>query len=233
MSHDSAASQTQIACHTCYKVSPARIGHCPRCHAPLHSRKPASIQRTLALLITASLLYIPANLYPIMITSHLGQAEPSTILGGILTLIEMEAYPVATIIFLASVIVPLAKLIALFYLCWAVTALDSRGLSNEDSLKKQTQLFRIAEFMGKWSMVDVFVVSILVALVQIQGLMTVEPGIAGLSFSAVVIITMIAAESFDPRLIWDLRTSSKPASSNTLPASESIAKEKNLHGESQ
>ncbi|WP_439136011.1 paraquat-inducible protein A [Pseudomaricurvus sp.] len=210
MSHVSAVSREQVTCHTCYKVSPIQMGHCPRCHAELHPRKKNSIQHTMALLITASLLYIPANLYPIMITSHLGQAEPSTILGGIWTLFEMGAYPVGTIIFLASVIVPLAKLLALFYLCWAVTAFDSQGLSDDASLKRQTQLFRIAEFMGKWSMVDVFVVSILVSLVQIQGLMTVEPGIAGLSFSAVVIITMIAAESFDPRLIWDLKHNPQP-----------------------
>lgn len=207
MSHISAASREQVTCHTCYKVSWIHEQHCPRCESALHPRKKSSIQRTLALLITASLLYIPANLYPIMITSHLGQAEPSTILGGILTLIDMGAYPVATIIFLASVIVPLAKLIALFYLCWAVKTLDAQGLEDNAGLKRQTQFFRIAEFMGKWSMVDVFVVSILVALVQIQGLMTVEPGIAGLSFSGVVIITMIAAESFDPRLIWDRRLS--------------------------
>ncbi|MBU3070661.1 paraquat-inducible protein A [Aestuariicella sp. G3-2] len=218
MSHASAISQEKAACHTCYKVSPIEMTHCPRCHSSLHPRKRSSIQRTLALLITASVLYIPANIYPIMITSYVGQSEPSTILGGIMTLIDMGAYPVATIIFLASVIVPLAKLLAFFYLCWAVSTIDAQGLCDASNLKRQTQLFRIAEFMGKWSMVDVFVVSILVALVQIQGLMTVEPGIAGVSFCAVVIITMIAAESFDSRLIWDQRQ--PPNTANPLPPAD-------------
>ncbi|GAB3092262.1 hypothetical protein G8770_05170 [Aestuariicella hydrocarbonica] len=197
MSHQTAKSQGLVSCHECYKVSPAGSHLCPRCHAHLHPRKTASVQRTMALLITATLLYIPANIFPIMITSQFTDAEPSTILGGIFILVQMEAYPVASIIFIASVIVPLAKLIALYFLCWYAT----RG--STANLRQKTQLFRIAEFMGKWSMVDVFVVSILVALVQLQGIMGVEPGIAALSFSGVVIITMIAAESFDTRLMWD------------------------------
>lgn len=205
MTHPTVSSQAQLSCQTCYKISPAGTSHCPRCHSRLRPRKPNSLQNTLALLITASLLYIPANIFPIMTTMQLGQGEPSTILGGVLLLIDLEAYPVATIIFLASVIVPLAKLLALYYLCWAVSHNNENSLSDNLSLKTKTQLFRLAEFMGKWSMVDVFVVSILVALIQLQGLMTVEPGIAGVAFSGVVITTMLAAESFDPRLIWDRR----------------------------
>ncbi len=192
------ADRQQVACHTCYQVSDLHSTVCPRCHSPLHARKHHSVQRTLAFLFTATMLYFPANLYPIMTTSSLGVSEPSTILGGVMTMIDMQAYPIAAVIFIASVIVPLAKLIALYFLCWVV----KRG--QPLNLKQKSQLFRIAEFMGKWSMVDVFVVSLLVALVQIQGLMTVTPDIAALSFSGVVIITMLAAESFDPRLIWDI-----------------------------
>lgn len=203
MTHTTVTAQAQISCQTCYKLSPAGTHHCPRCHSTLRLRKPHSLQTTLALLITASLLYIPANVFPIMTTMQFGQGEPSTILGGVMLLLELEAYPVATIIFIASVIVPLAKLIALFYLCWAVTRNNDDSLSDTLTLKTKTQLYRLAEFMGKWSMVDVFVVSILVALIQLQGLMTVEPGVAGVAFSGVVIVTMLAAESFDPRLIWD------------------------------
>lgn len=203
MTHTTVTALAKISCQTCYKLSPAGTRYCPRCHSTLRRRKPNSLQTTLALLITASLLYIPANVFPIMTTVQFGQGEPSTILGGVMLLLELEAYPVATIIFIASVIVPLAKLIALFYLCWAVTRNNDDSLSDTLTLKTKTQLYRLAEFMGKWSMVDVFVVSILVALIQLQGLMTVEPGVAGVAFSGVVIVTMLAAESFDPRLIWD------------------------------
>lgn len=208
MTHPTVTAQGQISCPTCYKISPAGARHCSRCHSTLRPRKRHSLQHTLALLITASLLYIPANIFPIMTTTQLGQGEPSTILGGVLILIKLEAYPVATIIFIASVIVPLAKLIALFYLCWAVARNNDDSLNDNLTLKTKTQLYRLAEFMGKWSMVDVFVVSILVALIQLQGLMTVEPGIAGVAFSGVVIVTMLAAETFDPRMIWDRRENS-------------------------
>lgn len=192
----SALSNNLVSCHICFKLSTLTAKRCPRCSAVLHSRKPGSLQRTLALLITASLLYIPANLYPIMVTRQFGVPEPSTIVEGILILIDMGAYPVATVIFVASVIVPLAKILALFYICLSVESADQLNL------KQKTRLFRIAEYMGKWSMVDVFVVSILVALVQIQGLMVVAPGLAAICFSGVVIVTMLAAEAFDPRLIW-------------------------------
>lgn len=208
MTHPTATAQAQISCPTCYKISPAGTAQCPRCHSALRTRKRHSLQTTLALLVTASLLYIPANVFPIMTTVQFGQGEPSTILGGVMVLIELKAYPVATIIFLASVIVPLAKLFALYYLCWAVSRNNEDGLNDTLTLKTKTQLYRLAEFMGKWSMVDVFVVAILVALIQLQGLMSVEPGVAGVAFSGVVIVTMLAAESFDPRMIWDRRENS-------------------------
>jgi paraquat-inducible protein A len=170
---------------------------CPRCGAPIHLRKEYSLQYTLALLITATILYIPANLYPIMITEQLGSVEESTILGGVVLLIELGSAPIAVVIFVASVMVPLGKLITLYYLVWSV----KRG--STIPRRQRTAMYRAAEFIGKWSMVDVFVVAILVALIHLTGLMVIRPGIAALCFAGVVLVTMLAAEKFDPRLIWD------------------------------
>jgi len=192
----SAASRNLAACHICCKLAPADLHHCPRCGSALHLRKTDSLQRTLALLITATILYIPANLYPIMITDQLGVPEASTILGGVVLLIKLGSVPIAAIIFIASVMVPLGKLIAMYYLVWSVHFKDG-------SERQRTIMYTVTEFIGKWSMIDVFVVAILVALVHLGGLLVIRPGIAALSFAGVVIITMVAAESFDPRLIWD------------------------------
>ncbi|GAB5451537.1 MAG: hypothetical protein Hals2KO_18650 [Halioglobus sp.] len=193
----SAASQGLVGCHVCYNLASSSQHRCPRCGSPLHPRKKASLQRTLALLVTACMLYVPANLYPIMYTDQLGSTEASTILGGVVLLIELGELPIALIIFLFSVMVPSGKLMTLFYLVWSVeraSGLDAR---------QRSQMYRITEFIGKWSMVDVFVVAILAALVHLGGLLVVRPGIAAISFSGVVIITMLAAETFDSRLIWD------------------------------
>jgi paraquat-inducible protein A len=151
----------------------------------------------MALLITACLLYIPANLYPIMITDQLGTSEGSTILGGVVILLHHGAVPVALVIFLFSVMVPIGKFMAMFYLVWTVKR------HSPVSAKQRTTMYQITEFIGKWSMVDVFVVAILVALVHLGGLLSIRPGFAALCFAGMVIVTMIAAESFDPRLIWD------------------------------
>jgi len=163
----------------------------------MHLRKNDSIQRTLALLITSCILYIPANLYPIMITEQLGTSEGSTILGGVVLLIHHGSVPIALVIFLFSVMVPISKLMSMFYLIWTVER------HSQLSPRQRTVMYQVTEFVGKWSMVDVFVVAILVALVHLGGLLAIKPGIAALSFAGVVIVTMIAAESFDPRLIWD------------------------------
>ena len=192
-----AANSGLAACHMCFKLAPVAVHHCPRCGSTMHLRKNDSIQRTLALLVTACLLYIPANLYPIMYTDQLGGTEASTIMGGVILLIELGSVPVAVVIFIFSVVVPSGKLMTMFYLVWTVerhSPLDARQRST---------MYRITEFIGKWSMVDVFVVSILVALVHLGGLLVIRPGIAAVSFAGVVIVTMIAAESFDSRLIWD------------------------------
>ena len=163
----------------------------------MHLRQPDSIQRTLALLVTACLLYIPANLYPIMYTDQLGTTETSTIIGGVLLLIDLGSVPVAVVIFIFSVMVPSGKLMAMFYLVWTV---ERHSPLNP---RQRSVMYRVTEFIGKWSMIDVFVVAILAALVHLGGLLVIRPGIAALSFAGVVIVTMIAAESFDSRLIWD------------------------------
>jgi paraquat-inducible protein A len=194
---DSAAAQGLAGCHVCCKLAPETLHECPRCGSALHVRIPHSIQRTVALLITAAVLYVPANVLPIMTTSQLGRSEPSTILGGVVLLFKMGSYPVAAVIFIASVIVPIAKLLTLSWLCWSVAR------RHPSSHRERTVLYRVTEFIGRWSMTDVFVVMILVALIHLGGLLVITPGAAAVAFGGVVVTTMLAAESFDPRLIWD------------------------------
>ena len=192
-----AAAEGLASCHVCWKLAPASEHECPRCGSAMHLRKQDSIQRTVALLITASILYIPANILPIMTTTQLGRPEDSTILGGVVLLIHHGSYPIAAVIFIASVMVPLGKLMALSWLCFRA----SRG--EAPSPDQQTRLYRATEFVGKWSMTDVFVVAILVGLIQMGGLLSIQAGVAAIAFGGVVIVTMLAAESFDSRLIWD------------------------------
>lgn len=192
-----AAAAGLTSCHVCYKLAPTSEHRCPRCRAALHVREPASLQRTLALLITAMVLYIPANVLPIMTTLQLGRSIDSTILGGVVLLVQMGSYPVAAVIFIASVLVPIGKFVALAWLCWSVAR------RHPTSHRQRTVLYRMTEFIGRWSMTDVFVVTILVALIHLGGVMRITAGPAAIAFGAVVIVTMLAAESFDPRLIWD------------------------------
>ena len=184
-------------CHTCMALSPVGRARCERCGSHVHTRIPDSLQRTLALLLAAALLYVPANLLPIMTTDQLGQSVDSTIIGGVILLWNMGSYPVAIVILVASVFVPIGKILTVSALCWTV----GRGAGS--SSRQRTTLYRITDFVGKWSMVDVFVVAILVALIQITGIIVIRPGGAALAFAGVVMLTMLAAESFDPRLIWD------------------------------
>jgi len=156
-----------------------------------------SIQNTWALIITSVVLYIPANLLPIMNTRLLGQDDPSTILGGVVLLWGMGSYPIALIIFIASVAVPVAKILALAWLNYSVQ-FGRTNLTNE-----RIKLYRIAEFVGRWSMVDVFVVIILASLIQLGNTISIYPGSATIAFSGVVIVTMLAAMSFEPHLIWN------------------------------
>jgi paraquat-inducible protein A len=155
-----------------------------------------SIQTTWALIFTAILLYIPANVLPIMHTSLLGSEEPSTILGGVILLWQMGSYPIAAVIFIASVFVPVAKIIILCWLNYSVQI----GFDRRNS--ERIFWYRITEFVGRWSMVDVFVVAVLVSLIQLGNIMSIHPGYAALAFCGLVIVTMLAAMSFDSRLIW-------------------------------
>ena len=196
---ETAAARGLAACHTCTKLAPVERGRCQRCGAHLHLRFTDSIQRTVALCLTASILYVPANLLPIMTTEQLGNSIDSTIMGGVVLLWGMGSYPVATVIFIASVMVPLGKLLALGVLCWTV----ARG--DVARPRQHTVLYRMTEFVGRWSMVDIFVVAILVALIQLGGVLVIRPGVAAIAFAGVVIVTILAAECFDPRLLWDRR----------------------------
>jgi paraquat-inducible protein A len=155
-----------------------------------------SIQTTWALLFTSILLYIPANILPIMHTSVLGSDDPSTILGGVIALWEMDSYPIAIIIFIASVFIPVAKIVILCWLNYSVQRKQQRANSE------RIFWYRITEFVGRWSMIDVFVVAVLVSLIQLGNIMNALPGHAALAFCGVVICTMLAAMSFDSRLIW-------------------------------
>jgi paraquat-inducible protein A len=171
--------------------------HCPRCGSALHARKPNSIARTWALLLAAAILYVPANLYPVMTVISLGQGTPDTILSGVEELAHAGMWPLALLVFFASITVPMLKLIGL------TVMLISTQTRSHRRLRDRTVLYRIVEFVGRWSMIDVFMISILVGLVQLGNLATIEPGIGAVSFACVVILTMLAAESFDPRLMWD------------------------------
>ncbi|MGY3961393.1 paraquat-inducible protein A [Aeromonas popoffii] len=188
-----------VGCHICGALSEVGEHSCPRCGGKLHSRKPGGLSRTWALLLTSVILYVPANLYPIMDTVFLGDDSPSTILGGVVLLWALGSYPIAAVIFIASVVVPLVKIMALLWLCYMVQR--GHGASPLGKLK----LYRMTEFVGRWSMIDVFVVAILAGLIRLDNLMTIYPGPAAVAFAGVVLITMVAAMSFDSRLIWDLQ----------------------------
>jgi paraquat-inducible protein A len=189
------------SCHTCGLLSPLEgeeaPDRCSRCGTPFHSRHPDSINRTWALLITAIVLYFPANLLPITITSSLGSTQGDTIMQGVLYFLAHGEWPIALVIFTASILVPVLKMSALAYLLISV----QRGSARRPL--ERTRLYRIVEFVGRWSMIDIFVVTIMVALVQLGTLATIVAGEGAIYFCTVVIITMFAAESFDPRLIWD------------------------------
>ncbi|MFV0277797.1 MAG: paraquat-inducible protein A [Parahaliea sp.] len=186
-----------VSCANCYNLAALGTRDCPRCHSTLEIRIPNSIQRTLALTVVAIILYVPANVLPITNTIYLGNYGPSTIIDGVATLWGMGSYGIALVILVASVLVPVVKLMILLYLCLTV----GRGRIRDPH--HSAFLYRLTEFIGRWSMIDVFVVAILVALIKLGNIISFFPGAAALSFAGVVIVTMIAAEQFDPRLIWD------------------------------
>jgi paraquat-inducible protein A len=196
-----AARAGLFVCHDCGLLSkPAahvHEGRCPRCGAGLHFRKPGSIARTWAFVIAAVILYIPANLLPVMDTSSLFGAQTDTIMSGVVYLWISGSWPLAVIVFIASIAVPMLKIIALIFL--VLTAqLRWRWLPE-----RRTRIYRLVELVGRWSMLDIYVITILVALVQFNALATIKAGPGAIAFGSVVVLTMFAAMSFDPRLIWD------------------------------
>ncbi len=187
-------------CATCgllQKLPAQGHGHCPRCGSAVRLRKTDSLRVTWALLITAIIAYLPANLYPVMTVVSLGRTQSDTIVSGVYYLLVHGDWPLALIVFVASVLVPLLKIAALLYLLLSVQRRSAWRKAQ------RTRLYRLIELVGRWSMVDIFVVALLAALVHAGALATILPGPGALAFTAVVILSMLAALSFDPRLIWD------------------------------
>lgn len=206
----SAAARALTRCHSCGRVEPVQTRHCPRCHAPLHLRNPYSLQRTVALTIGAAFLYFPANLLPVLqVESTLNGTRQSTIISGVVQFWQDGDYPVAIIIFIASVMIPVLKFLAIFMLC-----LGARVGCWPRAL---TRVYRVTDYIGRWSMVDVFVVSILVGVVQLGSVMTIKAGAGAFAFAGVVVLTMLAANSFDPRLIWDAAARNERRSGHRRP----------------
>ena len=189
-----------INCHDCHLlVEAAHSAHCcPRCGAHLHMRKPNSLSRTWALVCAAVILIIPANLLPMTITSALGTKQADTIMSGDIYFMQEGSWEIAAVIFTASIFIPIAKLFILIFLLLSVQFRSAWRPTD------RTILYRLTELVGRWSMVDIYVVTILVALVKLGAVASIEAGPAAVFFASVVVVTMFAAESFDPRLIWDV-----------------------------
>ena len=170
---------------------------CPRCGARVHERRPHSLAATAALVLSAAVLYIPANLLPVMHTHTFFSEDDDTIMSGVLSLIQEGSWPLALLVFVASIVVPLLKLVAMG---WLLTSVARRSPGH--ALQK-SRLFRLVEFIGRWSMLDVYAIALLVSLVQIRSLATIQVGLGALCFCSVVVLTMLAAQSFDERLLWD------------------------------
>lgn len=192
-----AADLGLAACHICGLVSPVKTGRCPRCGSRLHLRKPNSIQNSVALMAAAAALYIPSHILPVMTTVELGIVTHNTIVGGMLTFWRTGAYPIAIVIFTASILIPLLKIVALTWLCLAATG------HVHPSPRALGRLYWFTELLGRWSMIDIFVVGILVSVLQLGNYMTIKPGPGALAFAGVVVLTMLAAMRFEPRLLWD------------------------------
>ncbi|MDU6388824.1 MAG: membrane integrity-associated transporter subunit PqiA [Pantoea sp.] len=193
----SGLEQGMRSCPCCTAILAADHPDCPRCGVIAAPRRKHSLQWTLALLFTSLIIYIPANLLPIMVTETLGTPYPSNIMAGVILLWSDGSYPVALVIFIASIMVPSLKMLAIGWLCW-----NASGRGQRDS-ERMHLIYEIVEFVGRWSMIDVFVIAVLSALVRMGQLMNVYPATGALLFALVVILTMIAAMTFDPRLTWD------------------------------
>lgn len=207
---DNATAMVQgyLRCDECGAVAPLeRKGtECHRCRAVLHARKPHAISHTWALLLTASFLLLPANLLPVMTVSHLGKGEPATIIDGVIQLAQADMWGIALIVLVASVLIPIGKIIGLIILLLSVQ------FAKTDNLKYKMRLFRLVQWIGRWSMLDIFVIGVLVALVRFGNLATISGQSGSTAFAGVVVFTMLAANSFDTRLIWDKRQQQETAS---------------------
>lgn len=214
-----ASDLSLVRCHCCGLLSDVKQHQdCPRCHSALHARKPQSLQRTFAYLVTATILYIPANVLPMTVTNSILGSQHDTIMSGVVYFWETHDYFVASVIFIASIFIPLLKLFILVFLLLSIY-MQSSGKWNF-SPKHCNILYRVVEIIGRWSMIDVFVVSMLTALIQIQSLATILAGPGAVAFGAVVILTMLSSLSFDPRIIWDnYYANNYPNSSQSNPDS--------------
>jgi paraquat-inducible protein A len=223
----SAAAKGLVSCSECALVArpatPAAPGYCPRCGERLAFRRENAIQRTWALLIAAAILYVPANVLPVLTTTTVVSSESDTIMSGVFLLYATGSWPLALIVLIASIVIPIGKIVTLAFVLITVqkstptlaslaaprggAAVPRGGPSEPRGMtagnRQRTRLYRIVEFIGRWSMLDVFVDTFVVALVQLSPLMSVDPGPGVVYFMAVVVLTMLAAQSFDPRLIWD------------------------------
>lgn len=198
---ETAAQRGYARCTTCEFISRMNSeveSYCPRCGSTLRLRKTASISRTWAFLIAACILYLPANLLPVMETTYLGTTEYSTIMGGVVYMWTSGSWDLAILIFVASFVIPLSKLIALAFL---LLSIQMRSTARP---LQRTKLYRVVETIGKWSMLDVYVVALMTALITFGSMMSIHIGLGAIAFGSVVILTMFAADAFDPRLIWDV-----------------------------
>jgi paraquat-inducible protein A len=190
-----------LICHECHQLNPQQLDSakqfCTRCGSHLHARRPNSLARTWALLLTAAILYIPANLLPIMTVNSLGKGQSDTIMSGVIELVNYGMLPIAAVVFIASILVPTFKLIGITLLLYSVQR------HQPMSARQRILMYRFIEWIGRWSMLDIFVIATLVAVVNFGNLASIEPGLGAAAFASVVVLTMLAALTFDPRLIWD------------------------------
>ena len=188
-------------CLACHRICEQTTARCPRCGARVSTRLNNSLSRSWALTITAVLLYIPANMLPMMTVSKLGSGQPDTIMSGVISLANHGMVPIAILVFVASILIPLLKLLGMTWLLISV----QWGKKHELTLQRKMQLYRLITWIGRWSMLDIFIISLLTGLVQFGQLGQVTAGVGAWAFSAVVVMTMLAAITFDPRLLWDAR----------------------------
>jgi len=186
-----------VLCHTCGQACSEGVHYCPRCDSVVHRRKPESLARTWAFLIASLIFYIPANLLPVMYTNMFGSGSENTIMSGVMEFWEGGSWDIALLIFIASIAVPCMKFVVLG------TLLITCQRRSQWAMRERSKLYRLIEIIGYWSMLDVLVVALVAALVQFHSLSNIEPRLGILFFGLVVVLTMFAAMSFDPRLIWD------------------------------